>query len=695
MSKYSDLVASFFDEYEQPKVQDYTVGFSGIDPDRKIKPEVIDHEQLYGLLGGAVAGHYHITQDQLQKLKAYEGQISALQSSLSAAIKTAENAIAEAERVLGARITSTENTQATLTQNQNALLNAVSGLQGSARDLSERMTGAENAQAALTASQRTLTQATEYIDAEEKKLAKRMTAAEGVQSTLQAGQSSLSGRIDTLNATANTIAGRVSKTETAQASLEGTQANFAVRLDTIQNEATTDTEILDARVDADNVPHVTLGDHIRSLHRLTVEQSERAHEAERVIADYAREMADDVAGMALDTRAILHDVKEDLSGVTGDVDDLIDRTYALEYGLEDETSGRMTADRALSGRVDTVQGDLASEISQRKVKDSEIQADLNRANVSIAETIVQLASEVAARKAKDEEISGRLEGEITDRAQSDIDIHESLHAILDYAREQSDFTAVALLEEILRRHEADTRLEDEISHEVSQNDMAHQWLREDTTANAEGVMRLAGIFKDYTAKREFEHDHETAQQVAREDQIRNDISELASGVINVACEIRRANEYFRKALEHKSIIHSADTVRLQEQNNDNAYAEIQNTRLIHNVAEKYRTSKAADLAHIEGLYLSGTEHVREQLDTLAGVCLSMMAGTYSRLRDMEKTIARINDEIASGLDGSADDEEIFEAINDIFAGDMSVNTSGDDEFDSMIYDIFNNPDVNP
>lgn len=695
MSKYSDLVASFFDEYEQPKVQDYTVGFSGIDPDRKIKPEVIDHEQLYGLLGGAVAGHYHITQDQLQKLKAYEGQISALQSSLSAAIKTAENAIAEAERVLGARITSTENTQATLTQNQNALLNVVSGLQGSARDLSQRMTGAENAQAALTASQRTLTQSTEYIDAEEKKLAQRMLSAEAVQSTLQAGQFSLSGRIDTLNASNSALAGRVSKTETAQASLEGTQAKFAVRLDTIQNEATTDTEILDARVDADNVPHVTLGDHIRSLHRLTVEQSERAHEAERVIADYAREMADDVAGMALDTRAILHDVKEDLSGVTGDVDDLIDRTYALEYGLEDETSGRMTADRALSGRVDTVQGDLASEISQRKVKDSEIQADLNRANVSIAETIVQLASEVAARKAKDEEISGRLEGEITDRTQSDIDIHESLHAILDYAREQSDFTAVALLEEILRRHEADTRLKDEISHEVSQNDMAHQWLREDTTANAEGVMRLAGIFKDYTAKREFEHDHETAQQVAREDQIRNDISELASGVINVAGEIARGNKHIRNALEHKSITHSADTGRLQEQIDDNAYAEIQNTRLIHNVAEKYRTSKTADLAHIEGLYLSGAEHVREQLDTLAGVCLSMMAGTYSRLRDMEKTIARINDEIALGLEGYADDDEIHEMIDDIFAGDLSVNGSGDDDFDSMINNIFNNSGVNP
>lgn len=68
MSEYRKLVAEFLERYEKPVVDGYTQGFSGIDPQKKIVPGELDHEQLNGLLGGEPQGHYHLTENQLDDL---------------------------------------------------------------------------------------------------------------------------------------------------------------------------------------------------------------------------------------------------------------------------------------------------------------------------------------------------------------------------------------------------------------------------------------------------------------------------------------------------------------------------------------------------------------------------------------------------------------------------------------------------
>ena len=69
MSKYRNLIANFLENYEAPVVEDYIQGFSGIDPQRKVNPLDIDHEQMDGLLGGGYEGHYHLTREQLDWIK--------------------------------------------------------------------------------------------------------------------------------------------------------------------------------------------------------------------------------------------------------------------------------------------------------------------------------------------------------------------------------------------------------------------------------------------------------------------------------------------------------------------------------------------------------------------------------------------------------------------------------------------------
>ena len=54
MGKYEEYVSKFLEDYEQPTIDDYIVGFSGLDPDKKVKPETLPHERLDSLLGGTL-----------------------------------------------------------------------------------------------------------------------------------------------------------------------------------------------------------------------------------------------------------------------------------------------------------------------------------------------------------------------------------------------------------------------------------------------------------------------------------------------------------------------------------------------------------------------------------------------------------------------------------------------------------------
>ena len=99
MGKYEDLTKNFYEDYEEPVIEEYIVGFSGLDPDKKVRPELIDHEKLDGLLGGDFAGRYHLTNEQVRKLEGYAGQIEEVQ-------REAEEKITELRRQAEAEISS-------------------------------------------------------------------------------------------------------------------------------------------------------------------------------------------------------------------------------------------------------------------------------------------------------------------------------------------------------------------------------------------------------------------------------------------------------------------------------------------------------------------------------------------------------------------------------------------------------------
>lgn len=68
MGKYQQAVEKFLGKYEKPAIEEVTVGFSGIDPQRKYfgSSGTDDHELMNNLKGGNEDGHYHLTEDQLE-----------------------------------------------------------------------------------------------------------------------------------------------------------------------------------------------------------------------------------------------------------------------------------------------------------------------------------------------------------------------------------------------------------------------------------------------------------------------------------------------------------------------------------------------------------------------------------------------------------------------------------------------------
>lgn len=68
MSSYKEAVEKLFGKYEEPVVEEMTMGFSGIDPQRRYYG-VDDHEVLHSLYGGNENGHYHLTLKELEWLR--------------------------------------------------------------------------------------------------------------------------------------------------------------------------------------------------------------------------------------------------------------------------------------------------------------------------------------------------------------------------------------------------------------------------------------------------------------------------------------------------------------------------------------------------------------------------------------------------------------------------------------------------
>ena len=68
MTEYQQILQDFCKRYKKPFLDTLTVGFSDIDPPKKVNPAELDHEALQNLLAPNTNEHYHLNKAQYDKL---------------------------------------------------------------------------------------------------------------------------------------------------------------------------------------------------------------------------------------------------------------------------------------------------------------------------------------------------------------------------------------------------------------------------------------------------------------------------------------------------------------------------------------------------------------------------------------------------------------------------------------------------
>lgn len=318
MSKYEEYVREFHENYEEPKVDGYIVGHSGLTPNAKIHPDRINHDELGGLKGGDFDGYYHVTGEELEEFNSYQGQIDTLEAETEASVNTLSQGIASAREeastaVSNLRNETTQNIATAVTTLKNETTQDINAARQEAAaavsNLSTKTTQDINAARLEAASSVSTLREEKNRDISDVRT-QTNTAISDIRNDTERKISEISSEVETTQTELNA---RMSTVEGSQAELEGRQDSLSTRLDTILEGATQDSEILDARVDAQDEVHPNLGHNIRNLHRLVQTVDKTSRDLVAVIHSHLQEQVNDLAGTAISNTAENEALKDRIS----------------------------------------------------------------------------------------------------------------------------------------------------------------------------------------------------------------------------------------------------------------------------------------------------------------------------------------------------------------------------------------------
>ena len=209
-----------------------------------------------------------------------------------------------------------------------------------------------------------------------------------------------------------------------------TRDQLTTRMDVIAGQSTEDTEILDARVDADYTTHPNLGHNIRSIHQEVRDAKEEYTEGLRTAtAQIAGLKANDEVFGAELTRQVDTDEKLGLHGeflqeqITEAAEGLLQVGAALSEeiqhskGQDEEIStlrADLEAEHAAREREDTqIREDISVEASARRLEDEHTREELSARVQELREVDEEqrrdLEHEAESRQIRDEDLAGQVE----------------------------------------------------------------------------------------------------------------------------------------------------------------------------------------------------------------------------------------------------------------------------------------------
>ena len=524
---------------------------------------------------------------------------------------------------------------------------------------------------------------------------------------------------------------------------------LVTRMDVIAGQATEDTEILDARVDAQNHVHPNLGHNIRSLHSdLLAERTIRentdielrdridetdenlqsladkqksdydfhqgeisnlqreasqlfndissAREASNERDDFLQEQADTLANLAV-TQAIRHEsdvkaIRDDLSGVHGDISELQDKAQDLQ-SQSDTLNDEVNHDREISNE-----------------SDSHLQEQINKLAEGSQTHSAAIYKEIQERRESHAAAQKAVNDEAAQRANADENLQNVITERGDFLQEQANTLANAVIQSQISQHDLEARTNRKIAgleaKSESLNDTQTErgdFLQEQTNTLANAVIQSQISQHDLEARTnrkiaglEAKSESLNDTQTERSDFLQEQINETSAGIITNAQSIAKEGQERRESARHIQEVNSREIEHLQEQTNDLASGIIS---LVKEVYRQHRQSKET-LQRELSLRDRELERMREMIDDLTNAALTLAAMAHhlqtnqGKQKTTEKLEARLTLIEHALVEGGLLDPDYMDAmtdaeINSIFDGILNDGTIPEDsettEDDEQVY----------
>ncbi|MBQ7192914.1 MAG: hypothetical protein IJR98_00910, partial [Synergistaceae bacterium] len=174
-----------------------------------------------------------------------------------------------------------------------------------------------------------------------------------------------------------------------------TAGSLEARLDSIAAGATEDTEILDARVDADNVIHQNLGHNVRNLHNLIKQQDEHIQDtAEELRGLLRQEISEEAQERTVNDLELAWQVNKNAEAN-------IENSLAVSQEAQTRRKGLEKANEridSLDVENEARKREIQSEARERAGQDNEIREQISDEQISRLQEIARLDNENEARK---------------------------------------------------------------------------------------------------------------------------------------------------------------------------------------------------------------------------------------------------------------------------------------------------------
>ncbi len=487
-----------------------------------------------------------------------------------------------------------------------------------------------------------------------------------------------------------------------------TRDSLTARMNVIVGQLTEDTEILDARVDAESHTHPNLGENIRNIHSevLKAQQAGDKEKTARIAADEAekaeRIAADEqlhAAGIAeLSMRSERHSEHEEF--LQEQINETASEVVNSKIELYEETRARKHVETVQQEHYQeflTEQEERRNEDSRHSKREDEIEESSQQNTVSTRE---KLSAQLEHFQEQADELSGLVMSEMLqnrenlqavqediqlearERSRIDYQIRESIAETAEYLQKQTD----ELAGEVLRQGQEDYRLIAETEKNLDRlreaGKISSEYLQEQANDAASAILQNTLNQQEQAQKQAELRRKDTTGILERLEEQQEEINDLAQASLQSIATLQQETGKIRADTARERQGRTEYNARLQEGIEANTTAILRHLLDFVREAKKHRADlenlREADIIASD-IHARNNKGLQEQINELAYLILSFL---FSNRRAREKIDTRFTAiETVLVETGLLDDDyippttetEIDSMFEDIFSG----NTSGE------------------